>query len=297
MKIFAIIVTFNGKKWYDKCIGGLLNSTIPVRIVVVDNNSSDGTVEYISSHYNSVYIVENKENLGFAKANNIGIQYAMENDADYVFLLNQDAWVEENTIELLLKTFSDNDGVGIASPIHLNGSYSGLDSGFCNYVGVACISDIYMNKLKPYYEVTFVNAAAWLISSECIMKVGGFDTSLFRHYGEDDNYAQRVYYHNMRIIVNTLCTICHDREQRKVSPATSSFNTSDPFFYDRNQKGNILQNYDSQQVIRRKRKLFLLACLGLYHKKAGQLKREIEFEKQVAKSREINIKGGLAWLT
>lgn len=59
-----------------------------------------------------------------------------------------------------------------------------------------------------------VNAAAWLVSAACIKKVGGFDRLLFTHYGEDDNYCQRLEYHGFELIVNSQAIIYHDRENR-----------------------------------------------------------------------------------
>lgn len=296
MNIYTIIVTYNGMKWYDKSFSSLLMSSVPVNVLVIDNASTDGTIDYIRKHFPNIHLIESKENLGFSKANNIGIKYAIEKNADYIFLLNQDAWVETDTIEKLLQTFLHNKMVGIASPIHLNGTYAGLDNGFRHYIGYYCISDAYMNNLQPYYEVPFVNAAAWLISRECIEKVGGFDTSLFKHYGEDDNYSQRVYYHGMKIVINTQCTICHDREQRKISPSDSSFNVDDPYYYEKCSKANILIDYDFNQQIINKKNSLIKAFLRLRFKTIKRLKRELNIEKQIAYSRENNKKGGLVWL-
>ncbi len=119
MKIYAIIVTYNGMHWYDRCLGSLRESEIPVDTIVIDNASSDDSVAYIKEHFPEVHLIESKENLGFAKANNIGMRKALDDGADYVFLLNQDAWVERNTLTELIKSFRDNDSVGIAAPITL----------------------------------------------------------------------------------------------------------------------------------------------------------------------------------
>ena len=108
MKIYAIVITYNGKKWYDRCFGSLRDSEMPVETIVIDNTSTDDTIEYIKTHFPSVHLIESKENLGFAKANNIGIRYAIDNNADYVFLLNQDAWIENDTLTALLRTFEEN---------------------------------------------------------------------------------------------------------------------------------------------------------------------------------------------
>lgn len=73
-------------------------------------------------------------------------------------------------------------------------------------------SDIYLKNVKSsIYEADFVNAAAWLISRHCIGKVGGFNPSFF-HYGEDDNYVQRLKFHSFKLGVLPTANIFHDRE-------------------------------------------------------------------------------------
>lgn len=219
MKVFAIIVLFNGKEWIDRCVGNLFKSTISLDVIVIDNGSFDGSVSYIKSNYPKVDLILSQENLGFGKANNIGIKRALEKDADFVFLLNQDAWVESNTIELLLKNHDSN--FGVTSPMHLNGSGSALDFNFSKYLSIdGCLgflSDLFLKKLKSeLYEVNFVNAAAWLISRKCLDTVGGFNPAFFL-YGEDDNYIHRLKYHGFKIGVLPKALIYHDREQRSDS--------------------------------------------------------------------------------
>lgn len=95
--LFVIIVTYNGEKWIDKCLSSVYKSTIPLTTIVIDNKSSDNTVQYIKTNFPMVILFEYQNNLGFGKANNIGIEYALKNNADYIYLLNQDAWVDPNT--------------------------------------------------------------------------------------------------------------------------------------------------------------------------------------------------------
>lgn len=288
-EIYAIIVTYNGIRWLDRCIGSLLESETPVHVVIIDNASTDGSVEYVKLHYSNVFIIENKDNLGFAKSNNIGIRYAIDHGADYVFLLNQDAWVEKSTLTELVKSFEENDHVGIASPIHLNGSYSALDHGFCNYMGLAFTSDAFLGKLKKFYDRSFINAAAWLVCRQCIEVVGGFDTMLFKHYGEDVNYCQRAIYHGFRIIVNTHCTICHDREERierdlkKETISRKTFCLSDRITY-----GDINTSFDFKRVRSEiKRKMYRSIFLGRFKSYRLQKERLALFE-TIEKSRRIN---------
>lgn len=217
MKVWVVIVTYNGKKWLDKCIGNLLRSTIQVEIIVIDNGSIDGTQDHIKKNYPTVNFIQSKENLGFGKANNIGIKKAYDSGAEYVFLLNQDAWVERDTIEKLIVIAKKYPNFGIVSPIHLNGNGDKLDFRFSNYLSPEKCkgfnSDAFLTKLKDkLYDVTFVNAAAWLMSRKCIATIGGFNP-LFFMYGEDDNYIQRLKYHELKVGVYPFAIIYHDREQ------------------------------------------------------------------------------------
>ena len=93
-KIFVIIVTYKGNQWYERCFTSLRNSEYPVQTIVIDNASNDGTVEYIRENFPEIYLIESEENLGFGRANNIGMRYALDHGCDYVFLLNQDAWIK-----------------------------------------------------------------------------------------------------------------------------------------------------------------------------------------------------------
>src|SRR5437870_13044290 len=96
-KVFAIIVTYNGAKWIKKCLSSLLASETKVEVIVIDNGSADETLNIVKE-FGSIECVNSVENLGFGKANNIGIAIALERKCDYIFLLNQDAWIEQNTI-------------------------------------------------------------------------------------------------------------------------------------------------------------------------------------------------------
>ena len=92
-KIVAIIVTYNAVPWLERCLGSLQASSVPVQTVIVDNRSTDETVNTIRTRYPQTVLIENQENLGFGQANNIGIRYALEHEATHVLLLNQDAWI------------------------------------------------------------------------------------------------------------------------------------------------------------------------------------------------------------
>lgn len=214
-KIITIVVTHNASQWLGQCLGSLTRSTVSTKILVIDNQSTDDTPGKIRSQFPSIEVIENSQNLGFGKANNIGLTRALSEKADYVFLLNQDAWVEADTIEKLIS--AQTPEYAIVSPVHLNGSGDALDSNFACYVlnslTPAVIEDIYFNRVHNIYDVHYINAAAWLMNMKCVEIVGGFDPSFFM-YGEDDNYALRVKYHGFKIGICPSAKIYHDRQFR-----------------------------------------------------------------------------------
>ena len=82
MKIFAVIVTYNAMPWIDRCLKSLIDSSLFVFPVVIDNNSQDGTVNHITHCYPHVILCPQNENRGFGQANNIGLEYAIKNGTD-----------------------------------------------------------------------------------------------------------------------------------------------------------------------------------------------------------------------
>ena len=93
MKVLVIIISYNFERWMERCLESLRLSKHPVDVVVIDNDSKDRSIERIRKDYPEVRLIVNGANLGFGKANNIGIQLALEEGYDAVFLMNQDAWV------------------------------------------------------------------------------------------------------------------------------------------------------------------------------------------------------------
>lgn len=216
--VYTVIATFNGESWIQKCISSLQSSDIKVNIVVVDNKSTDKTCEMVRNQFPDVELIQNSKNLGFGQANNIGIKRVLQKKADYVFLLNQDAWINKNTISDLIRSHKNHPEFGIISPIHLNGE-GYLDTKFQMYLTPEftpeLLSDLITRDNKVIYESTFVNAAAWLLPVSTFEKVGGFN-SVFYHYGEDDNFIHRCIYHDLRIGVYLNASITHDRKQELI---------------------------------------------------------------------------------
>lgn len=284
-------------KWLSKC----LESCKCMNVILVDNNSSDNTVSFVKENYPNVTVLKQSKNFGFGAANNIGIAYALKQNVDYIFLLNQDAYLEPNTISKLIKAHKANKEYGVISPIHLNGEGNNLDKNFQIYLreNLFFIYDAIRNIYsKPLYEVSFVNAAAWLLPRKTIETVGGFDP-IFFHYGEDDNYCQRVLYHNLKIGIVPNAYIYHDREDRK---REVNYTINEHLVLKERQLKvrwaniNLEVNYEIKKHNNRLKKTLIKLLLKLKFKKANNYLCELNLIKQllpkILLSRKTNVKVG-----
>lgn len=275
--IFIIIATYNGVKWIEQCLQSIDYSKY--NVIVVDNNSSDDTVDFIKDNFPKTIVLEQNKNLGFGKANNLGMSYALKNGADYVFLLNQDAYLYPDTITNLIEVYKTHPEYGIISPIHLNGDGTTLDRNFAYYVGHDKNKYFYLhainNNLNPIYEVPFVNAAAWLLPKQTLLTVGGFDP-IFFHYGEDDNYCQRLLYHGLKIGVVPNTFVYHDRIHKN------------------NEVNQFSQRYFDQKTNEYKLKFADLNTENQHHIYSKELKKlRVNQIKSLIKLHIINLKGYL----
>lgn len=198
-KVLVIIVTYNAHDWIHQC----LNSVDMERYdaFVVDNASTDDTLSILHTEYPKAIVRAMDKNLGFGQANNIGLRYALDNGYDYVFLLNQDAWLLPDTIEKLIIAQKQHPEYWVLSPLQMNTAQGGVEKQF----GVYCKKNKIQLNLDVPQQVDFVNAALWLIPIECIKIVGGFNP-IYHHYGEDVDFVQRIQYkhRNVGVVANVI---------------------------------------------------------------------------------------------
>ena len=134
-RVLTVIVSYNFEPWIERCLSSIRDSDYPSDLVVIDNASTDRTVSIIAERYRWIRLVRSRKNLGFGQANNIGMRMALEEDYDYVFLVNQDAWIEPNTVGTLVGLAEKYPDYGVLSPVHLDGKGEHLDGSFAKYVG------------------------------------------------------------------------------------------------------------------------------------------------------------------
>ncbi len=203
MGISIIIVNWNTKELLIECINSIVRSH-PVtnyEIIVVDNGSADGsqkTVEKLKAQISNLKLVENKENLGFARANNQGIRKAK---GKYILLLNSDTIVKKGAIDSLVEFASDKKDAGVVGSRLLNKDGSIQASVFRFPTLKRAVAQYWFGKrglLDKYYpsgnkpcEVEALVGASFLITPEAIKRVGLLDERYFMYF-EDLDYCRRA---------------------------------------------------------------------------------------------------------
>ena len=235
MKVLVIIVSYNFEPWLERCLGSLRHSFYPVDTVVIDNGSTDQTIQRIRKDYPETRLLPQNKNLGFGRANNIGMQIALAEGYDFVFLLNQDAWIESNTIGELVELSQSHPQYGILSPVHLTGKGDKPDPGFGYYAQIQQLDQLSDKNILP---IPFANAALWMIPVSVLKKVGGF-SPLFYHYGEDKDFVNRLTYHDYQVGYSPRVFGNHDREYR---PLTHQVFLRTEYVYHLSEYANIHHN-------------------------------------------------------
>lgn len=213
-RILVIIVTYNGERWISRCLRSALQSSAIADILVVDNASSDDTMTIVdavtANNADRVRVMRMEENMGFGAANNLGLRMAVAENYDYVYLLNQDAYLEADTLEKLVQVHQWNPQFGVLSPFQADDK-GNADTLFAKHTGIK-----QMSRLDIPVEVNFVMAAHWFIPVDALKSVGAF-SPVFHHYGEDENWIDRLHYHGLKAGVVTSVKGIHDRAQRQSS--------------------------------------------------------------------------------
>ncbi len=209
MLVSIIIVNYNVKYFLEQCLASVLSATeyIAAEIFVIDNNSSDGSINYLEPKFPSVHFIVNEENEGFAKANNKALAYC---NGDYVLYLNPDTIICENCISRCIQFFENNTGCGGVGVRMIDGSGNFLPeskrafpspmASFFKLTGLAKLfphSKLF-NKYALGHLDEFKNhevdvlAGAFLMSRRRIVEAcKGFD-DIFFMYGEDIDLSYRI---------------------------------------------------------------------------------------------------------
>lgn len=189
--VAVVVPNWNGKNELKDCLDSLLHQTQTAEIIVVDNGSTDGSVECIETDYPSVTLLKEPKNRGFAGGVNMGIRYALEKNMRYIALFNNDAIAEKMWLEKLLKTLEKNQKIGIATSKLVSSDKTHIDTTGEAYTlwGLPFPRGRGEKTLDAYDEETNVFGAtggASLYRASLFEDIGLFDEKFFAYYEDID---------------------------------------------------------------------------------------------------------------
>jgi N-acetylglucosaminyl-diphospho-decaprenol L-rhamnosyltransferase len=186
MDLSVIIVSYNTADLIGPCLASVITQTgVDKEIFIVDNSSTDGSAEFITTNFPNIQIVANKENRGFAAANNQGLTFCR---GRYVLFLNPDTIVKENCLAKALSYMEMHPHAGLAGLHIINPDGTGQESVSYRYLSQRHTSGE-VSDLPG--EIAAVLGAAMIAPRLAIESVGGFDEDYFL-YGEDEDLCLRI---------------------------------------------------------------------------------------------------------
>ena len=228
--IYVILVNYNGADDTNECINSLYESGYEnLRIVIVDNASTTGRVSYnhtISEE--KCTILYQKENIGFAGANNVGIKYAMQYNPRYILILNNDTIVTKGFLQPMVEALERDESIGIVTgkiyyyddkkTIWFGGSY--YDRSLCEnkIEGIRKPDEARYNIAK---NIPFATGCLWLVPTKVFETVGLMSEDYFLYY-EDADYCERVKQSGYRIMYEPDSVIYH-KESRSTKRGSDSY--------------------------------------------------------------------------
>lgn len=205
--VSVIIVSYRVKFYIEQCIDSVFRSVPDAQVIVVDNNSGDGSVEFLRKRFPGISIIANKNNLGFGKANNMALELV---DSPYVMFLNPDTVVGESTIPKCIRYLSDNPKAGACGVRMQYGdgrfaleSRRSIPTPFVSFCHMAGLGRLFPKSHRfARYHMTFldknqdcdievISGACMMVRSDLARSLGGFDESFFM-YGEDIDLSYRI---------------------------------------------------------------------------------------------------------
>lgn len=201
-----IVVSYNTVELAEKCLSHIRSSKDKLKkeVIFVDNGSKDGTAALVKKEFPEVKLIESPTNLGFVKANNLAIEQAT---GKYILMLNSDAFLGENTLEILTNFIDKTDNCGVVGPRTKNGDGNYLPSAryfptpwrlFLTRMGLADRNTIWqdINCMKQSHEeikeCDWVSGCCLLIRKSLVDEMGVFLRPELFMYNDDNDLCMRV---------------------------------------------------------------------------------------------------------
>ncbi len=214
MTVSAIVLNWNGGDMLDSCLGSLLSTDYAaLRIILVDNGSTDGSADRAAVRYPAVEVVRNRRNIGYPAGNNVGIKYALRrHNPDFVALLNNDTRFDDP--EWLAKMVSaaaqrDRTGITGCRLVFPDGrpQHAGSMATSSGFRGIS--EENFGGSPSDPYEVDAVIGAVFMIKREVIERIGLLDEGFYPYLGEDMDYCARARRAGYKIIVAPSAEVVH----------------------------------------------------------------------------------------
>lgn len=206
-EVTIVILNWNNAEDTLRCLASVEQLTYPnYEVIVVDNGSVDDSVSQLHTAYPGVTLLETGENLGYAGGNNLGIRYALEEGAAYVWLLNDDILVAPDSLSILVKASDASTDIGFTGPMvymreqpdRILSAGGVLDHSMQpRHRGLGALDQGQYGNIN---EVDFLSGCALLVSREAIEKVGLLDEAFFA-YGEDIEWCFRGKRADLRVLL------------------------------------------------------------------------------------------------
>lgn len=215
LTVYALVLNWNRPEDTLECLESLVNQRgVTLKVLVVDNGSTDDSVERIRRHYPKVEIIASTENLRFAGGANLGFRYALDHDADYVFFINNDAFVADDALSVMLAHVTPETGLLAPmiyyadAPNHIWSIGGKLIGWLLEHTNDARW-EVDQGNFADVIEQDFVSGCCLLIPRQTLDRVGLLDDKNFRMYYEDSDFSFRVRQAGLRIQVITKAKVWH----------------------------------------------------------------------------------------
>ncbi len=214
-----VVLNFNGHNCLLACLRSLYALQYKEKcIVVVDNASQDGSLEQALAMYPDLICIRNEENLGFSAGMNVGIKEVLARGAEWVWLFNNDATTEANTLDRLMTEALTHPRVGLLSPrIFTPGKVKvWFEKGWIDFWRMRVLHSpaTAENLLCPAYESPFLTGCALLIKKEVLSRVGFLDERFFLYY-EDADLCARSRNKGFTLLVVPQAIVCHQENSQE----------------------------------------------------------------------------------
>ncbi len=243
------VVNLNGKDYLGECLSSIKEMEYPmdkIEIIVVDNGSTDESVEFIKENYPDIKIIKNSKNMGFAFANN---QAAKNAAGQYVAFLNNDTRVDRNWLIELLKPIYCN-AITVASGskvLSMDGKTIDFAGSMINFEGKGFQIDYGLPAAKDnhneYLYFPFVNGGAMLINRQVFLDAGGFDEDFFAYY-EDVDLGWRLWILGYKVIFSPKSIVYHHHHGTSKEFGEDKLR----FLKERNSLYSVFKNYDDENL-------------------------------------------------